>query len=516
MDHREAIPSRRSAARQLNPKYTDGLSTPTADGPSVCAYHHMMGINDISRRPATEQLEALRNRNISAVELLDEHLARHDMLHSRLNAIVTTDVESARHRAADIDAARNDDQSLGALAGLPMTVKDALATAGMRSTGGAIELTDHVPSEDAASVAHARNAGAVIWGKSNLPRWSGDIQAVNEMFGRTGNPWDLGRTPGGSSGGAAAAVATCLTPVEIGTDIGGSVRLPAHFSGVCGHKPSFGVVPQRGYIDHVTYGALDADVNVIGPLARTVDDLELMLDVISDHPERLPSTRQSARELRVAAWLDDPACPVSDDVAIVLEAAVSALEAAGVKVDRNARPEHEFGDVYSIGMPLVSSATSPGRTDEEYERLLERSEDADPTMAMRARASTIRHRDWLLMSEQRELRRRSWETFFRNYDIVLAPTAFIAAFEHIDGGNLYTRTLEVDGATRPYADLIAWTTQFGYVYLPATVVPAGRTPSGLPVGLQIVGPFMGDRTTLEFARLVESVTGGYSAPPLLP
>ncbi|MEC8730177.1 MAG: amidase family protein, partial [Actinomycetota bacterium] len=239
-----------------------------------------MGINDISRRPATEQLEALRNRNISAVELLDEHLARHDILHSRLNAIVTTDVESARHRAADIDAARNDDQSLGALAGLPMTVKDALATAGMRSTGGAIELTDHIPSEDAASVAHARNAGAVIWGKSNLPRWSGDIQAVNEMFGRTGNPWDLGRTPGGSSGGAAAAVATCLTPVEIGTDIGGSVRLPAHFSGVCGHKPSFGVVPQSGYIDHVTYGALDADVNVIGPLARTVDDLELMLDVI--------------------------------------------------------------------------------------------------------------------------------------------------------------------------------------------------------------------------------------------
>ena len=442
----------------------------------------MMGMNDISRRPATEQLEALRNRNISAVELLDEHLARHDMLHSRLNAIVTTDVESARHRAAEIDAARNDDQTLGALAGLPMTVKDALATAG----------------------------------KSNLPRWSGDIQAVNEMFGRTGNPWDLGRTPGGSSGGAAAAVATCLTPVEIGTDIGGSVRLPAHFSGVCGHKPSFGVVPQSGYIDHVTYGALDADVNVIGPLARTVDDLELMLDVISDHPERLPSTRQSARELRVAAWLDDPACPVSDDVAIVLEAAVSALEAAGVQVDRNARPEHEFGDVYSIGMPLVSSATSPGRTDEEYERLLERSEDADPTMAMRARASTIRHRDWLLMSEQRELRRRSWEMFFRNYDIVLAPTAFIAAFEHIDGGNLYTRTLEVDGATRPYADLIAWTTQFGYVYLPATVVPAGRTPSGLPVGLQIVGPFMGDRTTLEFARLVESVTGGYSAPPLLP
>ncbi len=475
-----------------------------------------MGTGEISRRPATEQVAALNSGEISAVELLNEHLARHEMLHSRLNAIVTTDVEGAQRRATEIDRARSNGDRLGPLAGLPMTVKDALATKGMRSTGGAIELTDHVPTEDAASVAHARNAGAVIWGKSNLPRWSGDIQAVNEMFGRTGNPWDLGRTPGGSSGGAAAAVATCLTPVEIGTDIGGSVRLPAHFSGVCGHKPSFGVVPQRGYIDHLTYGALDADVNVVGPLARTVDDLELMLNVISDHPERLLSSRNTARELRVAAWLDDPACPVSDDVANVLETAVSALEAAGIKVDRNARPAHEFSDVYSIGMPLVSAATSPGRTDEEYERLLERSNDADPTMAMRARASTIRHRDWLLMSEQRELRRRNWDHFFNDYDIVLAPTAFIAAFEHIDGGNLYTRTLEVDGATRPYADLIAWTTQFGYVYLPATVVPAGRTQSGLPVGLQIVGPFMGDRTTLEFARLVESVTGGYKAPPLLP
>jgi len=475
-----------------------------------------MGTGEISRRPATEQLAALNSGDISAVELLDEHLARHEMLHSRLNAIVTTDVEAAQQRAAEIDRARSNGDQLGALAGLPMTVKDALATKGMRSTGGAIELTDHVPTEDAASVAHARDAGAVIWGKSNLPRWSGDIQAVNEMFGRTGNPWDLGRTPGGSSGGAAAAVATCLTPVEIGTDIGGSVRLPAHFSGVCGHKPSFGVVPQRGYIDHLTYGALDADVNVVGPLARTVDDLELMLNVISDHPDRLIPARNNARELRVAAWLDDPACPVSDDVANVLESAVSALEAAGIKVDRNARPAHEFGDVYSIGMPLVSAATSPGRTEEEYERLLERSNDADPTMAMRARASTIRHRDWLLMSEQRELRRRNWDRFFNDYDIVLAPTAFIAAFEHIDGGNLYTRTLEVDGTTRPYADLIAWTTQFGYVYLPSTVVPAGRTPSGLPVGLQIVGPFMGDRTTLEFARFVESVTGGYKAPPLLP
>ncbi len=473
-----------------------------------------MGAEDITLSSAQEQLNALEQRTISARELLDVHIARREAIDDSLNAVITTDLDRARSVATGIDDDRANGRQLGPLAGLSMTVKDALAVHGMRSTGGAIELAEHVPDRDADAVAAVRSAGAVIWGKTNLPRWSGDVQAVNEMFGRTANPWDLSRTPGGSSGGASAAVAAGITPVELGTDIGGSVRLPAHFAGVCGHKPSFGLVPQRGYIDHLTYGSLDADVNVVGPLARTVGDLELMVDIIRDSSTPLAPARGEARSLRVAAWLDDAACPVSDAVAEVLHTAVAAIEADGVRVDQTARPEHTFDDVFTIGMPLVSAATSPGRTDEEFARLVERSNDPDPTLAMRARSSTMLHRDWLLLSEQRELRRRSWDDFFTNFDIVLAPVAFVPAFEHIADGNLYTRTLHVDGVDRPYAHLIAWTTQFGYVYLPSTVVPAGWTSDGLPVGIQIVGPYLGDATTIEFAKFVEAITGGYRVPPL--
>ena len=481
--------------------------------------------SDLGLRPATEQLRMLHDGEVSSVELLDHHLERNDRLGPDLNAIVTLDVERATAAAQAADAARRSGLPTGVLDGLPMTVKDALATAGLRSTGGATELEDNVPQRDAEVVTRVREAGAIIFGKTNLPRWSGDVQAYNDIFGTTNNPWDLTRGPGGSSGGASAAVAAGLTPLEIGTDIGGSVRLPAHFAGVCGHKPTFGIVPQLGYVDHVTYGVGEADVNVVGPLARTVDDVALLFDVLigprADQAGawtlELPKPRAPARELRVAAWLDDPGCPTGDAVREVLEAATDAIAADGVTVDRKARPGHRFGDVFDVGLPLISAATSPARTDEEYQRLRSLADDPDPedpTLAMRARASTLSHRDWVLLTERREANRASWAEFFTDHDILLAPVSFTAAFHHQHDGNLYTRRLEVDGVERPYVDLIAWTSQFGYVYLPATVVPVGLTGGGLPVGLQIVGPYLGDRTTIEFARHVESLLGGYRVPPM--
>jgi amidase len=303
-------------------------------------------------------------------------------------------------------------------------VKDALATAGVRSTGGAIELVDHVPETDADVVAAVRAAGAVVWGKSNLPRWSGDIQARNPMFGATNNPWDVTRGPGGSSGGAAAGVATGMTPLEIGTDIGGSIRLPAHFSGVCGHKPSYGIVSQRGYIDRWPTAKVDADINGVGPLARRVDDLELLLDVLVRPDRTIDSVRGSGRSLRVAAWLDDPACPLNADVAAVLETAVGAIESSGINVDRTARPDHPFTDVFSIGLPLLMATLSPGRTDAEFDDLTARRSDPDPTMRMRASGSTMSHREWVYLAEQREVRRDNWSQFFTHHDVLLAPVAF--------------------------------------------------------------------------------------------
>ncbi len=479
---------------------------------------------EIGLRPATELLRMLGEREISSVELLDLLLVRNERLADSVNAVVTVDAERARAEAKAADEARMAGVPLGVLDGLPMTVKDALATAGMRSTGGAVELRDHVPDRDAEVVARVRAAGAVVFGKTNLPRWSGDAQAFNEIFGVTNNPWDLSRGPGGSSGGASAAVATGITPLEIGTDIGGSVRLPAHFAGVCGHKPTFGIVPQLGYVDHVSYGVGEADVNVVGPIARTVGDVELLLDLLvgpradqaSAWSLELPKPRAAARELRVGAWLDDPACPVSSAVSQVLEAAVGAVEADGVKVDRRARPSHSFEDVFDVGLPLISAATSPGRTEDEFADLQRVAADpgSDPTHAMRARASTVSHRDWILLTERREANRRSWAAFFEDHDVLLAPVSFVPAFEHQHEGTLYTRRMLVDGVDRPYAHVIAWTSQFGYVYLPATVVPVGWTPGGLPVGIQVVGPYLGDRTTLEFARYLESLLGGYRVPPI--
>ena len=315
-----------------------------------------------------------------------------------------------------------------------------------------------------------------------------------------------------------------MTPWEVGTDIGGSVRLPAHFAGVCGHKPSFGVVPQLGYIDHVSYGVSDADINVFGPIAKTVDDLELLFDVVSGTRSDLqsswqldlPSTRGSARDLRVASWLDDADCPVSEAVANVLETAISAIEADGVTVNRSARPDVGFSDVRSVGLPLISAATSPGRTEEELAALRQVIGDpsADESIRMRAASSTMSHRDWLLLTEKRDRNRQIWSKFFEGFDVLLAPVAFVSAFEHQQEGTLYTRSLKVDGQTRPYSDLIIWTSQFGYVYLPSTVVPVGWTNEGLPVGIQVVGPYLGDRTTLVFARYLEKLLGGYQIPPI--
>ena len=474
---------------------------------------------------ATEQLSLLAAGEISSVELLEVHLARAQLLQDPINALATIEAEQALQAAAECDRQRRAGQATGSLHGLSLSVKDALATAGMRTTGGATELSNHVPGRDAEVVARVKAAGAVVFAKSNLPRWSGDLQAFNEIFGTTNNPWDQTRGPGGSSGGAAAAVATGQTSLEIGTDIGGSIRLPSHFSGVCGHKPSYGVVPQLGYVDHVSYGVSEADVNVVGPIARTVDDLSLLFDVLagpradqsSGWSLHLPAPHHHAEQFRVAAWLDDPGCPVSRAVTEVLTHAVNTLMGAGIPVDTDARPAHRFTDVWEVGLPLVSAATSPGRTPEEFSRLQALAADTDPqraVMAMRAQASTIGHRDWLALTERREHNRHNWAQFFQSFDVLLAPVAFIPAFPHLQEGNVYSRRITVDGGERDYADLLAWTTQFGYVYLPSTVVPVGWTPDGLPVGVQVVGPYLGDRSTLAFARLLESLLGGYRVPPI--
>src|SRR4051794_7627391 len=287
---------------------------------------------------ATELVAAIKGRAVSSRELLATFLDRIERLNGPVNAVVTLAVERAQAEAAAADDATARGAEVGPLHGLPITIKDAIETEGIRSTGGAIELTDHVPAADAPAVAKLRAAGAIVFGKTNLPRWSGDLQSYNEIFGTTNNPWDRSRVPGGSSGGAATAVACGFTSFELGTDIGGSVRNPSHCCGVYGLKPSFGVVPQRGYLDHVGGGTTDADINVFGPIARSAKDLDLLLGVLAGPPPEHapawrielpePTTKRGLDGQRIALWLDDPACHIDAGYFAVLQKTAVALEAA--------------------------------------------------------------------------------------------------------------------------------------------------------------------------------------------
>jgi amidase len=454
--------------------------------------------------PLTDVVAALGRRDVSARELLQTYLDRIERLDGPVNCVATLAPARAEEEAAAIDRRRASGDTVGPLAGVPITIKDAIATEGIRSTGGATELADHVPATDATVVRTVRDAGAIVFGKTNLPRWSGDFQSYNEIFGTTSNPWDLERTPGGSSGGAAAAVAMGFTGFEIGTDIGGSVRVPASFCGVYGHKPSFGVIPTFGYLDHPTLHRNVADVNVFGPIARSIDDLELLFGLLAGPSDddavgwrlELPPPRATALgDFRVAAWIDDAVTPVDAAVSDVMRAAIGRLEAAGARIDHDRRPAITPVEAAWNGLQLISAATDISDTDDEV-------------------AGVPSHRDWDLLHRERGITRQRWTEFFDDVDVLLCPVMPVPPFRHVhdpEGYNWRNSTL-ADHGDRPYAELALWTSLIGSAYLPVTVPPIGRTPDGLPIGAQVVAPYLHDRTALAFARVMGEVLGGYEPP----
>jgi amidase len=452
----------------------------------------------------TELAAALRDRRISSRELLGEYLRRVEAINPSVNAIVTIDAEGAQDAAHRADEATAHAGPAGPLHGLPVTIKDAIATAGIRSTGGATELADHVPAVDPPAIQRLKQAGAIVYGKTNLPRWSGDIQTYNDLFGTTRNPWDTERTPGGSSGGSAAAVAAGLTSFELGTDIGGSVRNPAGFCGVFGHKPSFGIVPQQGYLDRVDSGVLEPDINVFGPLARSARDLATLLDVLAgpagDEAKawRLslpPPRHRELADYRVGLWLDDPAAEVAADVGAVLSAAVDALARAGVQVSAS-RPAVSLAGARALYMSLMRASTPV------------------PADAGIAEAVSASHSAWLDHHRARIAMRAAWADWFRDFDVLLCPVFPTAAFRHDHEGTIADRILIVNGRPQTHLDATTWTAGISVAYLPSTVVPAGFTPDGLPVGVQVVGPYLEDRTCLFAAAGIASLTCGYVVPPV--
>ncbi|PWU50577.1 amidase [Micromonospora sp. S4605] len=459
---------------------------------------------------------ALAAGKVGSAELLEACLARVAAYNDGLNAVVATDLDRARAEARAADDARARGRPLGPLHGLPMTVKDVFETAGLRTTAGAAELAEHVPARDADAVARLRAAGAIVYGKTNVPRYAGDFQTWNERYGLTVNPWRPDRTAGGSSGGSAVAVAAGMSPIELGSDIAGSIRAPAHYCGVFGHLPSWGAVPGRGHLPPPPGALATPELGTAGPLGRGADDLELALDVLVGADlagvpgGRLPANRlPELRGCRVGLWLDSPLARTDRELLGILRRLADRLADAGAVLVERLRPPRPFYEMHEVYVRLLIGVLSAHFTPDEYGQLLAVGAD-DPL----AQALTQSYRDWAATQERRARIEAAWPAVFDQVDVVLTPVTPLPAFPHDLDRPAPERMLEIDGRSVPYFVHMVWTNLASLARLPATVVPVGHTAAGLPVGAQIIGARWDDRSTIGFARLVERLTGGFVAPPL--
>jgi len=473
---------------------------------------------------ATELARDIRDRRLGCLEVLDFFLARAERLNPSLNAVVVWQAEAARDRARAADAALARGEVWGPLHGVPMTVKESFNMAGLPTTFGNPAWRDNVPDSNAVVIDRLLDAGAIIYGKTNVPFMLMDSQSYNDIYGTTNNPWDAGRGPGGSSGGEAAALAAGLTALGAGSDIAGSLRNPAHYCGIYGHKPSWGLIPPRG---HAPPGVLTpTDISVVGPMARHAEDLDLALRVMAG-PDllqasawriELPAPRgQRLRDFRVAVWTGSPMCDIDAGVADAIEAAASAAERAGARIDRTARPGFADADYHRLFMLLLRAATASRMREEDFAAQLEIAAalkaDDNSFPAQVARGATVHHRTWGVANERRTKLRYRWREFFQNFDVLLAPVAASAAFAHNHSPDRDSRTIDVNGRQVPYGDQRFWAGLASLCYLPATAAPINLTKSGLPVGLQIIGPEGEDPTTIQFARLLAAEIGGFVPPP---
>jgi amidase len=479
---------------------------------------------DIPFRSAKQLAAEIRKKKIGCLELLDLYLARIEKHDGALNAVVVRDFERARTRARAADRALARRQVWGPLHGVPMTIKESYDVAGLPTTWGVPAYAKNVATRNAVAVDRLLGAGVTLFGKTNVPLFLADWQSYNAIYGTTNNPWDVRRAPGGSSGGSAAALAAGLTGLEAGSDIGSSIRNPAHFCGVYGHKPTWGIVPRTGQA--LPWQTAAVDIDVVGPLARSTDDLALALSVMAGPEEieaagwqlRLAPPRQKRlRDFKVALMLDAPGLAVDREVQDRLQALGNFLGRQKVKVDDRARPAIDPGEAFSVYTRLLRAATSDRQSDADFEQnaaIARGLAVSDQSYYARAtRAAVLSHRDWLAANETRHRMRRAWAEFFTSFDLLLCPVAGTAAFPHDQQGERYERTLVVNGKRVPVTDHLFWAGYSGAFYLPSTAAPCGFTPGGLPVGVQIVGRQYGDLTCLAFATQLEREFQAFVPPP---
>jgi len=471
-----------------------------------------------------ELVAALAARKISALELTDHVIARIEALDKKLNAVVVRDFERGREAAkrADSALARGEQRPL---LGIPILIKESFEVAGLPTTWGVPAFKDFMPAEDALMVARVKAAGAVILGKTNVPLLLGDWQSYNEIYGTTNNPWDLGRSPGGSSGGSSAALAAGFGPLSLGSDIGGSLRVPAHYCGIYAHKPTLNLVPPRGHRLPMTVQR-ESDLAVVGPMARSALDLELALQVTAEPDETragiayrlaLPKARhENLKDFRVLVVDHHPLMPTAAAVRSALDRLSQQLVKAGAKVTRSSPLLPDLAQSARIFMRLLMAALSERWTPEIYAQAQADAAavkaDDDSLEAERLRGAVCSHREWAVADMARIKLRQQWAEVFREWDVVLCPPMPTPAFLH-DHSPMPERRIDIDGEKKSFFDQLVWPEIATTPGLPATAAPIGLSDTGLPIGVQIVGPYLEDRTPIAFASLMEREFGGFLPPP---
>jgi amidase len=456
----------------------------------------IMSEMDLAFSSAAQLATAIRAGQVSATDVLDAHVAQIEAHNPTLNAIVTLDVERARERAKEADEALARGEVWGPLHGVPFTLKDAHATAGMRTTTGFPPL-DHVPHDDSTVTARLKAAGGILLGKTNGATMLADYQTTNPIFGRTTNPWNIERTPGGSSGGAAAALAAGMTPFDIGTDLSGSIRLPAHFCGVCGLKPTELRVPLTGLIPGLPPPRSVRIMSCIGPMARSVEDLALLYPLIAGPDgrdtdvapvpvDKVPTVAPTT--LRIAFAPTFPGVPVAAEIRQAVEDLAQRLQRVGVVVEEAALPALDFNQELGSAGELIGMMVGAFQPEEQ---------ERPATLAQYLTA--LHRRDQSIMA---------WEQFFERWDVLICPPSMVTAFPHCEPGS----PLRVDGQEVTYWMVSAHDTVFNYTGHPAVVLPYTVDRDGLPIGVQVVGKRWDESRLLAIAQVLADVAGPFRRP----
>lgn len=481
---------------------------------------------------ATQLLRRLQAREVSAVELVESTIRRIEQLDGEINAVVVRDFDRARQQARQSDAWRASGKPCGLLHGLPVTVKESFQVQGLPTTFGHPSMRHHVARDDAVTVARLRAAGAIVLGKTNVPVSLADWQTFNPVYGTTCNPWDRTRTPGGSSGGSAAALAAGFSALELGSDIGASIRNPAHYCGVWGHKPTWGTVTLEGHT-LIPKAYVETDISAAGPMARSAHDLQLAMKVLAAPltawtplgrvPISWADSGRSPRDCRVAVICDDAEAPVDAQVQGPLQSLMAWLSAQGVQVTDLTHPSPagsqrpvDSAQAHDVYLHMLRAITGARLDQAAYTDMRTRAAQVAPEdrsyPARLYRGSSLSYRDFMQFEERRERLRQGWTSFFAEFDLLICPVATTPAFAHQQSGERWERMVMVNGQPQPSTTALFWAGYPALVGLPATAIPLGLTAQGLPVGAQVVAAPYADPVALRFAAWIEDAWRGFVAP----